>query len=68
MNGKTIEVQVLHAPKVHKDEEFGFRVLINGKDTFVTEIPPEDMLHIGALLLSAARKFINNAYNNKQNG
>lgn len=43
---------------------FGVRVLINNKDVSILELDKEVMLHIGAILLNASNKFINNANKN----
>lgn len=54
------EIQLLNNPEFHSDTGFAFRILINDKEVFVTELTQDQKLHIGAILLNAARKFINN--------
>ena len=58
MAKERIEIQILNNPEFHQDTEFAFRILINDKETFVTDLNKEQMLHIGAILLNASRKFI----------
>ena len=48
-----------------EDNGFTIAVFIDGIDKNVLELSQEQMLHIGAILLNASRKFINNA--NKTN-
>lgn len=64
MNNKNIEIQIIHTKAMAKDNGFGVRVLINNKDVSILELDKEVMLHIGAILLNASNKFINNANKN----
>lgn len=61
MEHNNIEVQIIHHKAMEKDNGFGVRVLIDNKEKSVLELEKDDMLHIGAILLNASRKFINNA-------
>ena len=61
MNSESIEIQIIHIPHLNEDNGFGIRVLIDNKEVLPIELKQEDMLHIGAILLNASRKFINNA-------
>ena len=61
MNNENIEIQIIHTRAMAKDNGFGVRVLINDKDVSILELDKEVMLHIGAILLNASNKFINNA-------
>lgn len=56
-----IEIQIIHTKAMAKDNGFAVRVLINDKDIPILELDKEVMLHIGAILLNATNKFINNA-------
>ena len=58
MAKERIEIQVLNDPTFHDDTGFSFRILINDKETFVTELNKEQILHIGAILLNASKTFI----------
>ena len=60
-----IEIQIIHHKAMEKDNSFAVRVLIDNEEKSVLELEKLDMLHIGAILLNASRKFINNA--NKTN-
>lgn len=60
-----IEIQIIHHTAMEKDNSFAVRVLIDNEEKSVLELEKVDMLHIGAILLNASRKFINNA--NKTN-
>ena len=60
-----IEIQIIHHKVMEKDNSFAVRVLIDNEEKSVLELEKLDMLHIGAILLNASRKFINNA--NKTN-
>lgn len=53
-----IEIQIIHDEKIHKDNGFAVRVLLDDKDISVLELSQVQMLHIGAILLNAANKFI----------
>lgn len=61
MDDKNIEIQLIHTKAMEKDNGFGIRVLIDNEDKSITELNQDDMLHIGAILLNAARKFINHS-------
>ena len=56
-----IEIQIIHHKAMEKDNSFAVRVLIDNEEKSVLELDKLDMLHIGAILLNASRKFINNA-------
>lgn len=58
---KCIEIQILHVKEINKDNGFSVRVLIDNEEKSFLELEKDDMLHIGAILLNASRKFINNA-------
>lgn len=60
-----IEIQIIHHKAMEKDNSFAVRVLIDNKEKSILELEKLDMLHIGAILLNASKKFINNA--NKTN-
>ena len=55
-----IEIQIIHHKAMEKDNSFAVRVLIDNEEKSVLELEKLDMLHIGAILLNASRKFINN--------
>ena len=62
MAKENIELHIIHNPKVNtKDNGFYIAIFIDGIDKNVLELSQEQMLHIGAILLNASRKFINNA-------
>lgn len=61
MDDKNIEIQLIHTKAMENDNSFGVRVLINKEEKSVLELNQEDMLHIGAILLNAARTFINHS-------
>lgn len=65
MDDKNIEIQLIHTKAMEKDNSFSVRVLIDNEDNSITELNQIDMLRIGAILLNAARKFIN--YSNINN-
>ena len=65
MAKENIEIQIIHNRAMEKDNSFGVRVLIDNEEKSIFELEKLDMLHIGAILLNASRKFINNA--NKTN-
>ena len=58
---RVIEIQIIHHRAMEKDNSFGVRVLIDNEEKSILELEKLDMLHIGAILLNASRKFINNA-------
>ena len=68
MDDKNIEIQLIHTKAMENDNSFGVRVLINNEDKSVLELNQEDMLHIGAILLNAARTFINHFNIGNNNG
>lgn len=61
MDDKNIEIQLIHTKAMENDNGFGVRVIINNEEKSVLELNQEDMLHIGAILLNAARTFINHS-------
>lgn len=61
MEHTNIEIQIIHNKAMEKDNSFGVRVLIDNEEKSILELEKLDMLHIGAILLNASRKFINNA-------
>ena len=62
MAKENIELHIIHNPKLTiEDNGFGIAIFIDGVDKSVLELSQEQMLHIGAILLNASRKFINNA-------
>ena len=61
MKHNNIEIQIIHNKAMEKDNGFGVRVLIDNEEKSILELEKLDMLHIGAILLNASRKFINNA-------
>lgn len=61
MDDKNIEIQLIHTKAMEKDNSFSVRVLIDNEDNSITELNQIDMLRIGAILLNAARKFINHS-------
>lgn len=66
MAKENIELHIIHNPKLTtEDNGFYIAIFIDGIDKNVLELSQEQMLHIGAILLKASRKFINNA--NKTN-
>ena len=66
MAKENIELHIIHNPKLAtEDNNFGIVIFIDGVDKNILELSQEQMLHIGAILLNASRKFINNA--NKTN-
>ena len=60
MEVNKIEVQVIHTSNMEHDNSFAVRVLVNNKETSVLELEKLQILHIGAILLNASNKFINN--------
>ena len=66
MAKENIELHIIHNPKFNtKDNGFAITIFIDGIYKNVLELSQEQMLHIGAILLNASRKFINNV--NKTN-
>ena len=66
MAKENIELHIIHNPKFNtEDNGFSIDIFIDDIDKNVLELSQEQMLHIGAILLNASRKFINNA--NKTN-
>lgn len=62
MTKENIELHIIHNPNLTtEDSGFGISIFIDGVDKSVLELSQEQMLHIGAILLNASRKFINNA-------
>ena len=62
MAKENIELHIIHNPKLtSEDNGFAIAIFIDGVDKSVLELSQEQMLHIGAILLNASRKFINNA-------
>ena len=59
---ENIELQIIHNPKLTtEDNGFAITIFIDGVDKNVLELSKEQMLHIGAILLNASKKFINKA-------
>ena len=68
MTKEHIELHIIHKPELMpEDNGFGIAIFIDGVDKSVLELSQEQMLHIGAILLNASRKFINNADKIKEN-
>ena len=66
MAKENIELHIIHNPKFNtEDNGFSIAIFIDGIYKNVLELSQEQMLHIGAILLNASRKFINNT--NKTN-
>ena len=62
MAKENIELHIIHNPKLTiEDNGFAVAIFIDGVDKNVLELSKDQMLHIGAILLNASRKFINNA-------
>ena len=62
MKEENIELHIIHNPKITtEDNGFAVAIFIDGVDKSILELSQEQMLHIGAILLNASRKFINNA-------
>lgn len=67
MAKENIELHIIHNPKLTtEDNGFAIAIFIDGVDKSVLELSQEQMLHIGAILLNASRKFINNADKTKK--
>ena len=61
MAKENIELHIIHNPKLTtEDNSFGITIFIDGIDKNVLELSQEQMLHIGAILLNASKKFIDN--------
>lgn len=59
---ENVEVHIIHDKRFNAEANgFGIAIFIDGVDKSVLELSREQMLHIGAILLNASRKFINNA-------
>ena len=55
---ENIKLQIIHNPKfTTEDNGFAISILIDGVDKNVLELSKEQMLHIGAILLNASKKF-----------
>ena len=62
MAKENIELHIIHNPKLTtEDNGFAIDIFIDGIDKSVLELSKDQMLHVGAILLNASRKFINNA-------
>ena len=62
MAKENIELHIIDNPKITtEDNGFAVAIFIDGVDKSVLELSKDQMLHIGAILLNASRKFINNA-------
>ena len=62
MAKENIELHIIHNPKLTtEDNGFAIAIFIDGVDRNVLALSKDQMLHIGAILLNASRKFINNA-------
>lgn len=61
MDNKNIEIQLIHTNAMEKDNSFAIRVLIDNEDISVLELSKDVILHIGSILLNAARTFINHS-------
>ena len=58
---ENIELHIIHKPNVTtEDTGFYLAIFIDGVDKNVLELSQEQMLHIGAILLNASKKFIDN--------
>ena len=55
---ENIELHIIHNPKLAtEDNNFGIVIFIDGVDKNVLELSQEQMIHIGAILLNANKKF-----------
>ena len=55
---ENIELQIIHNPKLNiEDNGFAITIFIDGINKNVLELSQEQMLHIGAILLNASKKF-----------
>ena len=62
MDKERIEIQLIHSPVINTiDNDSIIRILINDVDIDIVNLSKIQTLHIGAILLNASRKFINNA-------
>ena len=61
MIGNNIEIQIIHTRAMEKDNGFAVRLVRDGEDISPLELEKEELLHIGAILLNASRKFLNHA-------
>lgn len=62
MAKENIELHIIHNLKLTtEDNGFAIAIFIDGVDKSVLELSQDQMLHIGAILLNASRKFINSA-------
>ena len=58
MVNENIELHIIHNPKLTtEDNGFAITIFIDGIDKNVLELSQEQMLHIGAILLNASKKF-----------
>lgn len=64
MDKERIEIQLIHSPAVSNSDNGSIvRILINDIDIDMEHLSKVQTLHIGAILLNASRKFIDNANN-----
>lgn len=62
MDKERIEIQLIHSPVINTiDNDSIIRILINDADIDMKNLSKVQTLHIGAILLNASRKFIDNA-------
>ena len=62
MAKENIKLHIIHNPKLTIEYNgFAIAIFIDGIDKNVLELSQDQMLHIGAILLNASKKFINNA-------
>lgn len=55
---ENIKLQIIHNPKFTTEYNgFAITIFIDGMDKSVLELSQEQMLHIGAILLNASKKF-----------
>ena len=58
MVNENIELQIIYNPKLTTENNgFAITIFIDGVDKDVLELSQEQMLHIGAILLNASKKF-----------
>ena len=61
MVNENIELHIIHNPKLAtEDNNFGIVIFIDGVDKNILELSQEQILQIGAILLNASKKFIDN--------
>ena len=61
MEKENIELHIIHNPKLTtEDNGFAITIFIDGVNKSILELSQEQMLHIGAILLNASKKFIDN--------